>query len=322
MNTAPRAFLSYSHVDRNLADKIAKDLQARGVEVWYDKWEILPGDSLTRKIFGEGLARATVFIVILSERSIQSRWVQDELDVALIKRIEGVTRIIPIITGNVHIPDALRPLRWIDLSEDYDKGIRELQMAIFQIYERPPVGQAPEFVKKQLSTVKGLSRLATTMGLFFITTGKHDIGNEETFTAAELSRTLSLSPEETDDAIDELEKFGFVKTVNYLGTAPFSHGDVTPTYALFLHFRGEGLNYDPQQDILVIANALVAQREINGQRLAELTDLSPLRINRAVAYLEDYGLVRVVKVLGTAPFDFHEVLATGETRRFVADNAR
>ena len=238
----------------------------------------------------------------------------------LIRRIEGVTRVIPVIGGDAQVPEALKPTRWIRLSDDFDNAIRELQSAIFQVYERPPLGQPPEFVRNQIESVGGVSRLSTAMGLFFVSTGKHELGNEESFSASELADKLEFSPEETDDAIDELESLGMVKTLNYFGTSPYSHGDVTPTYALFIHFKEYGLDYDPENDIKIIASAIVAEKNVGGPRLVTLTKLTPLRVNRAIEYLNDYGIVKPLKTLGTAPFDFREVYATGNTRRFVANN--
>lgn len=39
-------------------------------------------------------------------------------------------------------------------------------------------------------------------------------------------------------------------------------------------------------------------------------------------YLEEYGYVRVIRTLGTAPYDFREVNATRHTREFVNENSR
>lgn len=322
MKYRPKAFLSYSQADRNLAVRIAEGLRASGIETWFDQWEILPGDSLIQKIFAEGLSGADAFIVLISPNSVSSRWVQQELDVALIRRIEGVTRIIPVISGEVQIPESLRPLKWIRIDEDFDSALRQLLMSIYQVYERPPIGQPPEFIEKALVSVGGLSRIATAMGVFLINTGSHELGNEESFSAKQLSERLGLSPEKTDDAIDELKKLGLVETMNYLGTAPFSHGHVEPTYALFLHFRDAGLQYDPEEDIRVVASAVAAEKQVDGNGLRTLTNLSPLRINRAVAYLKDYGLAQVIQTMGTAPFDFRDIIATGATRRFVAEHCK
>lgn len=120
-----------------------------------------------------------------------------------------------------------------------------------------------------------------------------------------------------DDSIEELESFGMVRTVNFLGTAPYSYGDVTPTYDLYPHFKDRGLNYDPEEDIKVVASAIASYEYTDGNRLVKITGMSPLRINRAVAYLEDHGIVKTMHEMGSAPFDFGFIWSTGETRRFV-----
>jgi hypothetical protein len=322
MSSSPRVFLSYSHEDRPTAERLASSLQAGGVEVWFDKWEILPGDSLVHKIFEEGLSRADAFVVLISRHSVDSKWLQQELDAAMVRRMEGVTRIVPVRLDDVALPMQLRSLIWIDLTRGFDEAIRELQKAIFEIHGRPPVGQPPEFVKAELSTVPGLSRLGTALGLFLLKAGRAESGFEESYSEAKLAESLNLTSEEADDAVEELEALGLVEVRNYLGTAPYSHGDVEPTYALFLHFRDHGLDYDPEEDIMAVASAVAAQKEADGQRIAELVRLSPIRINRAASYLEDYGLIRVLRTFGTAPFAFNALYATGATRRFVAENAR
>ena len=182
--------------------------------------------------------------------------------------------------------------------------------------------QPPDFIKANMKSVGGLSQIATTMGLFFIGTGKHEIGNEESFSAQQLKEKLGFSIEETNDAIDELKRLGLVKTRDYLGTHPYAYGDVIPTYALFIHFRGYGLTYDPEQDIKSVASAIAAKKRIDGTGLVEATGLSPLRVNRAIAYLKDYGVIELIQYLGTAPFDFGEAWATAATRRFVAEHCR
>lgn len=50
----PSLFLSHSSADKTFVEKLAKDLEGVGVNVWFDKWEIKVGDSLTGKI-EEGL---------------------------------------------------------------------------------------------------------------------------------------------------------------------------------------------------------------------------------------------------------------------------
>jgi beta-lactamase class D len=39
-------FLSYSSKDRKVVRQLAKRLKKDGVRVWFDEWEIKPGDSV------------------------------------------------------------------------------------------------------------------------------------------------------------------------------------------------------------------------------------------------------------------------------------
>jgi hypothetical protein len=322
MSNNIKVFISYSHDDREKATQIAESLRSVGIDAWFDKWEILPGDSLIKKIFSEGLAKADVFAILLSENSIDSKWVNQELDVAFLNRIEGLVRIIPIKLDAVNVPDHLRTISWLDMSENFEEKLRELQMAIFEVRKKPSLGEQPTFTDNAFEPISGLSRLATALGLLFVNTGNHETGNELSLKSAEIANELGFTPVETDDAIDELENMGLVKTQNYLGTAPYSHGIVEPTYALFLHFDEYIENYNPEEDIKSVVSLIAAEGQVNGEKIKESTDLSPLRINRAVSYLEDYGIIKVYHEIGSAPYDFGFILSTGRTRRYVEENCR
>ena len=43
-------FLSHSSLDKPIVRAIAKRLREDGVKVWFDEWEIKPGDSIPAKI--------------------------------------------------------------------------------------------------------------------------------------------------------------------------------------------------------------------------------------------------------------------------------
>ena len=325
MNKNKIAFLSYAHEDKDFAERIAIELQKDGIEVWIDKWEIKAGDSLIQKIFAEGLSECDIFLILLSGASVRSKWVREELDYAMIKKIGGVTRIIPLIKERCEIPPPLRTLLWVDLSVDFDNGIRQVVNSIYNVSEKPPLGKIPEYITELKSGVSGLSRVASTVGSILLNRRDDQLGFEKGYTGEEIHRLVSmLTEEEIDDAVDELEEYGLVRTRKYLGTAPYNFGDVEPTYALFLHFREEVLDYyDPLEDIKTVASIIASQKDgVDGNNIQELCNLQPVRINRAASYLEDYGIVRVHKSLGTAPFNFGLVEATRKTRQFVKENCK
>lgn len=324
MSMNKTAFLSYAHEDKDFAGRIATELRNAGIDVKIDIWEIKPGDSLIQKIFAEGLSECDIFLILLSGASVRSKWVREELDYAMIKKIDGVTRIIPLIKEKCEIPPPLRTLLWVDLSEDFNDGIRRVVKSIYDVLERPPLGKIPEYITELKNSVGGLSRAASTVGSFLLNRQDDQLDFEKCYTGDEIHRLVSmLTEKEIDDAVDELEEYGLAHTIKGLGTAPYNFGEVEPTYALFLHFREEGLNYDPIEDIKTVASIIASQKDgVDGNGIQELCKLQPVRINRAVTYLEDYGIVRVYKYMGTAPFDFGDVEATRKTRQFVEKNCK
>lgn len=319
--SAPRAFVSHSHVDREKAVALATALRGRGVDAWIDQWEIQPGDSLIQKIFSEGLQNCQVFLILLSQASVSSRWVREELDVALVKRIEGVTRVVPVLLEKCDVPNALSALMWIELGVGVDDAAEKIaDVAHGRREAAPPVRP----VAPSLSlAVPGLSRDAAQIAVYLSGGLDTKKGRPPMYEAKPLADGVSMTPERTNDAVEELESLGLVTLHRFLGTAPFSFGIVQPTYALAHQLRGTGaLTYDPEEDVLVVAAAVNAKGDADGPTLAAATRLSPGRINGAVAYLEQYGLARVHHFIGTGEYEFGIVESTSALRRFVAANAR
>ena len=57
-------FLSHSAKDKTVVRALAKRLRADGLKVWFDEWEIKPGDSIPAKI-EEGLEHARVLVLCM-----------------------------------------------------------------------------------------------------------------------------------------------------------------------------------------------------------------------------------------------------------------
>jgi hypothetical protein len=73
------------------------------------------------------------------------------------------------------------------------------------------------------------------------------------------------------------------------------------------------------EDIKAVAAAVVAKGQLNGDELRSIVQLPPVRLNRAVSYLEDYGYVESYKYIGTAPYNFGRLVATRQTRQFIQE---
>jgi hypothetical protein len=71
-------YLAHASEDKEtLARPIAEGLLARGVDVWFDEWEIRAGQSLRQRM-EKGLGDCTHFLVLLTENSVSKPWVNEE----------------------------------------------------------------------------------------------------------------------------------------------------------------------------------------------------------------------------------------------------
>jgi len=108
-----QVFISYSRTDMEFVQKLAKDLQGAGLDVWWDLTDIQGSDVWERKI-EEGLRNCEYFIVVLTPASLDSRWVRREY---LSADNRGI-RIIPLrLKTHEEIPLTLRDIQPIEAIE-------------------------------------------------------------------------------------------------------------------------------------------------------------------------------------------------------------
>jgi uncharacterized protein YjbI with pentapeptide repeats len=75
-------FISYSTRDQDFADRLHADLQVKGVRCWLATEDLKIGDPFRQRI-DESIRLHDKLLLILSEHSVQSAWVQDEVESAL-----------------------------------------------------------------------------------------------------------------------------------------------------------------------------------------------------------------------------------------------
>jgi len=109
-------FMSHSSKDKFFVRNLAERFQEYGIKVWLDEAEINIGDSLIEKI-GEAIENTDYVGVVLSHNSINSEWVQRELQIALQKEIKGKKVVVlPILIETVEIPPFLKDKRYADFT--------------------------------------------------------------------------------------------------------------------------------------------------------------------------------------------------------------
>jgi len=89
-------FISHASEDKDeFVRPLADVLQALGVDVWYDEFQLKVGDSLRRSI-DKGLANSRFGVVVLSSAFFAKNWPQYELDGLVAREMNGAKVILPI----------------------------------------------------------------------------------------------------------------------------------------------------------------------------------------------------------------------------------
>jgi len=109
------AFISYSSNDKNIADNMCAKLEQQGIKVWYAPRNIRSNDYATAIV--EAITQSSHFIVIISQNSLKSQHVLNEIDIAFKELSRGI-RFIPFIVDGWELNPAfsyyLSRQHWMD----------------------------------------------------------------------------------------------------------------------------------------------------------------------------------------------------------------
>jgi hypothetical protein len=111
------SFISHAHANKDIVDQIEAWLREKAnIPVWYDSRH-LPAGSTIASALGSAIEQCQTMIIVLSQKSVASGWVQEEYEVAIGQRtaFRNDFRIIPIRVEECDVPHMLRSTKWIDL---------------------------------------------------------------------------------------------------------------------------------------------------------------------------------------------------------------
>ncbi len=137
-------FISYSHIDEQFAKALHESLDKKGVRSWYAPEDMEIGDKILDRI-DQAIRVHDKLLVILSEASISSEWVEDEVTTAFEEeRKRKTTVLFPIRLDNA-VKDSSEPwaakvrqrhigdfTNWKDeagFNKAFDRLIRDLEKA-------------------------------------------------------------------------------------------------------------------------------------------------------------------------------------------------
>jgi len=105
----PQIFISYSHADAEFANSLCGEIEAAGYEVWLDRTDIKTGSHWDDEIV-KGLNASQVFLILLSNKSVASQNVKDEIGYA----VDHKMQILPILIETCDVPFRLKRFQYVD----------------------------------------------------------------------------------------------------------------------------------------------------------------------------------------------------------------
>jgi hypothetical protein len=113
-------FLSHSGKDKQIVDYVYNELQKAMIKVWYSKYQIDPGDSITDKI-NEGLKRSSIGVLFISKNFFDpnSGWPKAEMNFFLQDRLKTGRKNFICVNLDLkrdELPPLLQDYLYIDYS--------------------------------------------------------------------------------------------------------------------------------------------------------------------------------------------------------------
>ncbi len=121
-----QAFLCHSSVDKERIRRLAQLLKSKGIKVWFDEWNIRPGDSIPVAI-EHGLEQSQVLILCMSTAFFESEWTTYERATAIFRDpTNRQRRFIPLLLEDTKVPQSLNQFRYIDWRQESTQQREEL----------------------------------------------------------------------------------------------------------------------------------------------------------------------------------------------------
>lgn len=115
-------FLSHSSKDKDFVERVFNELQKSEIRAWYDKEEIVAGDSITDKV-NDGLEKSDFALIFLSKNFLngESGWTIAEANFFMQQRMRDASKkfvIINIDVPHTQVPPLMQDYRYINASDD------------------------------------------------------------------------------------------------------------------------------------------------------------------------------------------------------------
>jgi hypothetical protein len=148
-----KIFISHSSQDDMFVDQLFSDLSLTGHTPWTDEKQIKVGQPIMKKI-EEGLSQSRYCIVVLSQASVASKWVDEEWRGKYWDLMAGQKiKIMPVLKDHCEVPFFLRGFKYADFTNSYAVGFSQLSIAL-SLAEKMPDILKLEFIQALENTAR------------------------------------------------------------------------------------------------------------------------------------------------------------------------
>ncbi len=149
----PKAYLVHASTDKErFVRPLDRYLAAHGVQPILDERDFLGGDFTSQAMFDYGIDLADVVVIVLSESSIASGFVKEEIEHAWVQRAKGKCRLLSILLDAfpAHlVPTALQATIWhrSDDPANLEPVFAKITNAILETRPAPELGDPPPWTQ-------------------------------------------------------------------------------------------------------------------------------------------------------------------------------
>lgn len=137
----PHVFVSYAHADKLVVFDAMRQLYDKGANIWYDEG-IQPAGEWVEEI-ASAIKNSVLFLVFISPRSVDSRYVRSEVGFALSENKEILTVLVEETELPAGLALCLQQYQSISLNEDgwKDKALKAVFQRMEESGAEKPTGQ-------------------------------------------------------------------------------------------------------------------------------------------------------------------------------------
>jgi len=314
----PKVFISHASEDKErFVSDFATKLRAKGIDAWLDRWEMLPGDSLVQKIFEEGIKNAQAVIIVLSKNSINKPWVREELDASVVRRINGASKVIPIVIDLEpdEVPEVLKATLWVKIEDlnSYEPQFNRIVAAVYGQTDKPPIGPAPAYANTLVNSLPGLVRSDNQI-MKLACEKAMELGHPylDTELLSQEVELLGIPRDQLYESLEILDSKGYIEATRVIGPEiPFF---IITTYGFEQYAEGYIDNYD--SIVRDIVSDIVNNGSTDSDSISASLNQPHMLVMHVLNLLDSRGLLRIVREAGSSTVYFYNM--SPELKRMIS----